>query len=121
MVGSTWFLSEQMQGHCYPVIPEHMASALSSQHNYRLTLSCPVIVVVYFVCAHLHSSNSVHYLLWCFIQSMFSIIYVYVFKYRATMKQYKQLVIIFIDNLEIMITSALLWLNFKNSVVLVML
>ena len=32
-----------------------MASALTSQLNYRLTLSCPVIIVVYFVCAHLRS------------------------------------------------------------------
>ena len=48
MVGSTWFLSEQMQGHCYP---EHMATALTSRLNYyRLTLSCPIIVVVYLVC-----------------------------------------------------------------------
>ena len=60
-----------MQGHCYP---EHIASALTSQLNYRLTLSCSVIVVVYFVCAHLHNSNSVHYLLWCCVQSMSSII-----------------------------------------------
>ena len=35
IIGSTWFLSEQMQGHCYL---EHMASALTSQLNYRLTL-----------------------------------------------------------------------------------
>ena len=26
------------------------------------------------LCAHLRSSNSVHYLLWCCVQSMFSII-----------------------------------------------
>ena len=45
-----------MQGHCYP---EHMASVLTSQLNYWSTLSCSVIVVVYFVCAHLRSSNSV--------------------------------------------------------------
>ena len=64
-----------MQGHCYP---EHMASALTSQLNYRSTISCSDIVVVYFVCAHLHSSNSVHYLLWCCVQSMSSIIAVYV-------------------------------------------
>ena len=53
----------------------HMVSALTSQLNYRLSHSCSVIVVVYFVCAHLRSSNSiVHYLLWCCVQSMFSII-----------------------------------------------
>ena len=57
-------LSEQMQEHCYP---EHMTSALTSQLNYRLTISCSVTVVVYFVCAHLRSSSSVHYLLWCTI------------------------------------------------------
>ena len=51
-----------------------MASDLTSQLNYRLAISCPVIVVVYFVCAHLHSSSSVHYLLWCCVQSMSSII-----------------------------------------------
>ena len=59
--------------------PEHLALALTSQLNYRLTISCSVIVVVYFVCAHLHSSSSVHYLLWCCVQSMFSIIAVYAF------------------------------------------
>ena len=74
MVGSTWFLSEQMQGHCYP---EHMASALTSQLNYRSRISCSDMVVVYFVCAHLHSSNSVYYLLWCCVQSMFCICYLY--------------------------------------------
>ena len=48
MVGSIWFLSGQMQRHCYP---ENMASALTSQlHYHRLTLSCPIIVVVYLVC-----------------------------------------------------------------------
>ena len=55
-----------------------MASALTSQLNYRSTLSCSDIVVVYFVCAHLRSSKSVYYLLWCCVQSMFSIIAVYV-------------------------------------------
>ena len=55
-----------------------MASALTSQLNYRSTISCSDIVVVYFVCAHLHGSNSVHYLLWCCVQSMSSIIAVYV-------------------------------------------
>ena len=45
---STWFLSEQMQGHCYP---EYMASALTSRLTYyRLTFSRPLIVVGYFVC-----------------------------------------------------------------------
>ena len=62
--------------HCYR---KHMASALTSQLNYRSTLSCSVIVIVYFVPAHLRSSSSVHYLLWCCVQSMFSIIAAYVF------------------------------------------
>ena len=49
MVGSTWFLSEQMQGHCYP---KHMASALISQLNYRSTLRfshsrCVFCVLIY--------------------------------------------------------------------------
>ena len=52
-----------------------MASTLTSQLNYRSTIRCSDIVVV---CAHLLSSNSVHCLLWCCVQSMFSIIAVYV-------------------------------------------
>ena len=56
MVGTTWFLSEQMQGHFYP---EHTASALASRLNYyRLTLKCPILVVVYLVCDN-NNSNCV--------------------------------------------------------------
>ena len=93
MVGSTSFLSKQMQEHCYL---EHMASALTSQLNCcRSTLSCSVIVVVYFVCAHLHSSNYVHYLLWWCVQSMFSIIAVYVFLcLHISNKKYNIIIII---------------------------
>ena len=43
------------------------------------SVDSPVIVVAFYVCAQLSSSNSVHYLLWCCVQSMFSIIAVYVF------------------------------------------
>ena len=38
--------------------------------KYRLAISCLGIVVVYFLCAHLHSSSSVHYLLWCCVHML---------------------------------------------------